>query len=948
MLRNFCFWVVVLALVPSLAHPSDGLESLGEKLRPILQNYVEVHSWEDRISRSFQVGEVLEVFLSELKKEAFPVEVFLVGSALVNQCIEPIYSECNDIDVKIAYTGDELQPSEYFEKIDAALVRALGCLLSLQETSKKELAAFELKRSEPKQVAEGHFLSLRTFFPSQRDLSRQVQPTCVLGAVNDLPLQIAAHHFSLSQKGTFYDKSLYLGGVDSFRVPLDLFEGKLGSLGPSIYQMFSEELNLETAMDEAKRRIYRFSSGQCDRKRRWIRFLMKVTEGFSDPEAEIQNDFFVPFLKTSENLLDNFRNYIKKKRKILHYDLFFLINAAFHASSGDSLEETKDFEKQFDEEVFARLAEAGHLFHPLFELLSTYGPEFTRTLLKWVLPLLAEEISQKEHWGKKQMRCQFLQEGKPLYLLIPYLGEEDLPFLEKLFRDSKQLAQEFLEIWKEIPIQSQGIKKKLLASIWAFVQSKDVFRESLLRQEIERIRIFSEDSLYKGLQPILNNRVQAPVANHVSRQVFQVREVLHVFLSELKKGDFPFQVSLNGSSLINQCILPVYTECEDIDIKAVLCIDEARVLDVFSAVQETFRRTVSRLLGQELPLEDLSFRFRLFQKKNSHFITVRFQMAEGGSDLPLEFCFALIGKKEDHCFLSMSSSSSFFIKLDTFGDRLGSVGPDRYQLSSYEGDCFEAVQLLQQRVFTSENPQDVTAERWFRFIIEMTEGMSDPLRKNNLALYEASLQEPTIISYFKKYINRKKKTEEYLFFAGLNAFFHAREADKDRSVLSHSELFLQASIEAFSEKHADLKASPWIRCMALLCDHLPRNDVSACIQAVAPLWAEEVKRKKHLGLFQLDCRFVHRGKELYLWIPRLDRQEFSTIQSFFSQTSPFLFWMFLQKKFLFENHSLEDKQVIRGWIQCILQLKRPHDLEKFSPIPDFWKRESIKKRNFHG
>jgi len=423
-------------------------EKLKVDLMPILDNYVQIYSPREKMERSFKVSQVMHAFLLELKKNNLSPSIALSGSSVANQCVGPINIECNDIDVKVIFeTKDKgVDVDTFFTQIDAVFLSTFKRLLQEKQSSEGNLEDFHVG-----------FFSIRFLpvFGSDGSRVERLDRPWTLYELNKAP------GYSNSIRGAegnvvlqFFVQVIWAedqevpiwssGGPDSFFVKLKAFGDKIGTTAPDIYELSSDQGDLEDIIHGVRKDI--FISKDPARSIKfcieWLRFLMKMTEGFVDPFSHNNQIFYKAYSIQKIDFIDCFRWFIRKKRSESNYFLFFLMNALFHAIEGEGVERGSYLEKLISSEISEHLRkmapplkgieEQAPWIPYLANLCKSSSLSSIPTLLKLFIPHFSSKVSIKTHLGKKQMQCRFICGGKKLYVLTPLLDESDEPYLSEI------------------------------------------------------------------------------------------------------------------------------------------------------------------------------------------------------------------------------------------------------------------------------------------------------------------------------------------------------------------------------------------------------------------------------------------------------------------------------------------------------------------------------------
>lgn len=876
-----------------------------EDLKPIFENYVQVYSPLEKKHHFFTVNSFLKAFFIELKKENLSPHLFLTGSSLLNECAFLSSAYCNDIDIKINYKSPDT-----LEKLDAALISTLTKLVALKKNSVKELDLFQITSKDVSKEKNGLHV-LRTVSSAPKDVLKKAN-RYVHGSSGFVPLELGIKYYS-EQKEPFPSLEDHQGGPNSFYIPLNIFDGQLGSTSPHIFKLCSVN---NSSLSDIQKGMYRSCMSGCGNGRVWTRLFMKLTEGFYDPEIEKTST--IPFLKTETSLFRKFKAYIKTKRNFPEYFLFCSINAAFHGSEGDSPLETLEFEKQLDEELSSTFFEK-ECWNPFAHLCKELPTPCIRTLIKLFAPLLADEVFYKKHLGKDHLQCRFFYKEHPLHLLLPFLEEKDVPHLMDFFSCPLESVNKLVNTHREAALSSLEKRKKF----------------STLLQKLLK----NSASLEKDLKPIFENQIVIWSPEEKREKIFETKAFLYSFISELKKTNFPFQFCLEGSSLVNQCIEHVNLECNDIDVHGVLQIQESELSSVTKELEKTLLATLNTLLGIEhcknRKIEDFKIQLKKFKIQTTYFLEFSLKENQNScpssfisgaeSHIPLDFSIVLACNSKDKSHLSIGNVDSFYVPLNDF---------TQISISSREGDCLKATCDLQKKMFSSEKPYCSNGRRWPRFIIKMTEGFSSPSSLSHETFYAAFRKKEKNLTIFKDAIYRKRKLKDYYLFALINAFFHSQDIEK-KDPSSRKSLFTEELLENFSSKNLDLSASPWMKSLARSLEFCPKSHIPTLLKIVIPLWANEVSLKTHLDKKQLRCEFVHLGKKLYLWIPLLEKDDDSYLKDIEGWIIPQFYRLFENTekmiKSQFTHSSSEEKEKASSWIHYQIGRREAQKPAQFTP-----------------
>ncbi len=405
---------------------------LQEKLQPILDNKVLVYDPIAKEEKAFTVQKIVETLLQEMGAFALPYEAFFFGSAVANQCVAPINLECNDIDFSIVFISNAQKQDLdlFFAHMDMFMLSSLYRLLNIQQKTKEFFDVFHVKPSPIIQGVSPNYFTIYEFAPLEKvKLSEDL--IIKRARSSYLPLQISVHFIPTKDKTDtkVWMKDMHIGSGDSFFIPLKLFDASLGSTKGGVYQLLSMQGDVGKVIADVEKKLFignLYRSGVWE----WARFLIKITEGFYDPSIEANCFFYKINARSQTNSIEKLETFIRKKRNIVDYPLFFLLNAMFHLPNEG--EEKEKFAKRVIEIIQEKksLQKANHAVVELLALLSKQLPAtHFPTLCKVVLPVFAEEVCIKTHLQKVQMQCRFIREGNPLVVYVPLLEESDNCFL---------------------------------------------------------------------------------------------------------------------------------------------------------------------------------------------------------------------------------------------------------------------------------------------------------------------------------------------------------------------------------------------------------------------------------------------------------------------------------------------------------------------------------------
>ncbi|MBM3198978.1 MAG: hypothetical protein FJZ58_07000, partial [Chlamydiae bacterium] len=406
-------------------YPYSSIPCSQELLSPIFDNYIKLYSPQEKKEYFFTVSEVLSVLLVEFQKRGLAPRVYLQGSSLVNQCVDPLNVECNDVDVAILfYLQEELSSyrltreiGRISKRVDQAFVATVNRLLSRQNS-------LPFTEAEGVYVSPSYWLNPAHFlwgyeFPAALEYHpSNSPPVYIKGASSYLPLQCSVHvKYAYKSIPIPYHPLVGSGSPTSFFVDIDLFEQGLGSLVGGEYLLSSVEGDCLKAIAEVRSKI--FSCHELDPTRgKWGRFLMKITEGFIDPVIQNNQFFFLWAVKRGGGVIEPLKSFIQKKRTLPNYALFCLLNAFFHArDESNAACYSEGLEEEFLKEIYEALQKVSQEFSWALELAALYSlcpRSQLPALLKELLPLVAHTVSERVHLEKMQRHCEYTCQGNRL------------------------------------------------------------------------------------------------------------------------------------------------------------------------------------------------------------------------------------------------------------------------------------------------------------------------------------------------------------------------------------------------------------------------------------------------------------------------------------------------------------------------------------------------------
>lgn len=389
------------------------------------------------------IGDVVRGFLSEIQasqeiqEACTKIEASLTGSYLANQVVS-LHPVVNDKDFKIHFFVQEgVDKSLLYQKVHRIAARYF----------KSKVIADSSKFSEYSLRDIGVLKDRVTFV---KDM--MLGSIGLAAETEDLPFEINMLFLNASSL-------THLANVDSLEVPLQVFNGDLGSERAGEFILRSKEgEDVGQILSQLEQRV--ITSSKNDWNPRDVshfelaRYFIWIVDRWTELGTSVFSCFYQGSIEkkgTLKNLWPSLCDIVVDKRSTFPaYPFFLLCNFLFHAPSdqaSSSLLEMQD--------VFDNLLQNVPQCKPLQKVLYTEvevakenrGRASTEKvkilklrpdalfLLSCHLPLLAEAVVCVDHLEKKHLQCSFVNKGKEFAVLVPMpLSEEDLlPWMREIF-----------------------------------------------------------------------------------------------------------------------------------------------------------------------------------------------------------------------------------------------------------------------------------------------------------------------------------------------------------------------------------------------------------------------------------------------------------------------------------------------------------------------------------
>lgn len=350
------------------------------------------------------------------------------------------------------------------------------------------------------------------------------------------------------------------------------------------------------------------------------------------------------------------------------------------------------------------------------------------------------------------------------------------------------------------------------------------------------------------LSSISENRIAIYSSKESRKIICRAQQLMDaVRASLLRRNTQNFRLGWVGSSVLDACVTPV--PHSDIDLSVVL-IRKGDKTEALYEIEDIFKDAINHLLNTKISEPLNSFRPH---KKFSQFLSpehsiTAFSFRGDVGQLPIE-CVGHVVESEDYP-LHVTNVDSFVASPSEDGTH--------YHLFSKEG-AFEAVaENVRNRVITSSVATKLHGAGWFRYLMLVSKGYSDPYSLNELfyAIDVKNKQESLVFQLFQ-FVNKKRGDFSYKIIICLNAIFSLPKGDVQKV------FFLKALIGFLAEIP---KENVWIRLLQKELSFLEENLMPSFLKSILPLLADRVVWKNHLGNFSLQCAFL----EGYVVVPLID------------------------------------------------------------------------------
>jgi hypothetical protein len=547
-----------------------------QRLEPLLSHRVKVAGMQEQ---DFTVKQVALGVLKELKSNRFLTKfspkIYLTGSSLTNAVLDnPLYIQCNDIDLKIVVEDPEMGENQalIFNGVRNVVRKVLGL-------SQKDVILSSTYFAPDQYRGEYTLLDGGTGLNKNLDIS-----LCVV------------------QPGT----KVHAMNLDSLFVDLQSFEEKpgefeLGTAKAGEYFLSSAEGDVEIIKAQIKDKVITVTDPHKAKPRAWFRYLMAITEGCRDPLTVNNQEFYKIESLAGKDLVSNLKKFLSKKRSLyagsrmpgsylpatfanaMHHIIkcsLNLENTADVKSSSPALFAEQNEVESFQGELFASsesplslqsescvspakfqgsvkntsptLSNDLTILEKLAELvrnslsallLRSCRLESVPTLGKLLSPLLASEVRVLTHLGEQQFQCGFKQpDGTMLYQMVPFIEEKDAMFFEELVS-----VLNIKEILKSIEASSAVVNEESLSC----VQTEPFLKVLSSYKDLKELWSFKFPHLFVDKQNHQTEiKVNEPDAENSSpvKELFSLQRYLSGLLSVEEMKEIPPEFSVEKLS----------------------------------------------------------------------------------------------------------------------------------------------------------------------------------------------------------------------------------------------------------------------------------------------------------------------------------------------------------------------------------------------------------------
>lgn len=386
------------------------------------------------MNTNYHITEIIKSFLNEEVFVVSPQNQHVEESISVEKVIHTLFLECL-ASKEITETCSKISVSIKGSYLANQAITALHPVVNDKDVEFR----FIVKEGYDKSIVYQNIHDIATRYFKNQDsyifFNNMLLASIILANnKGGLPLELSmlfADHTSLT----------HLTNVDSLYVPIQEFEGKLGSEKPEEFILCSREGgNVEITLSQLKERT--ITSSKMDWNPEWLshrelaRYFTWIIERWTEPGTSIFSPFFEGSIRKNspEELWKNLcKTIIKKRPSFPSYPFFLLTNFLFHIplslASNWILQKPNIFTSQLRKTPFAT---------DLQNILYTEGKELRSDallLLSCHIPLLAEKIEVVNHLEKRQLQCCFSENRNSFAILIPIPATESelLPWIREIF-----------------------------------------------------------------------------------------------------------------------------------------------------------------------------------------------------------------------------------------------------------------------------------------------------------------------------------------------------------------------------------------------------------------------------------------------------------------------------------------------------------------------------------